>query len=58
MDTLFPKYHTIIRRHLDIPDEQIVICGMSIGYADLEAIENTLETEREPLEKFTRYFGF
>ena len=39
----FPKYHTIIRRHLDIPDEQIVICGMSIGYADLEAIENTLD---------------
>jgi len=54
----FSKYHTIIRQHLDIPDEQIVICGMAIGYADFEAIENTLETGREPVENFTRYFGF
>lgn len=53
----FSKYHTIIREHLDIGQEKIVICGMSIGYADVEAPENTLVTEREPVANFTRYFG-
>jgi nitroreductase len=54
----FSRYHKIIREHLDIPDEEVVICGMSIGHADHAAPENTLITEREPVEAFTRYFGF
>lgn len=29
----FAKYHAILRRHLPIPDEQMVACGMSLGFA-------------------------
>jgi nitroreductase len=54
----FADFHKIIRRHLGIPEEQIIICGMSLGYADNEAIENTLVTEREPVENFTRFYDF
>jgi nitroreductase len=39
-------YHKIIRDHLPLSDEEIVVCGMAIGYAAPEAVENTLVTER------------
>ncbi len=51
----FAQYHRIVRDHLDIAEEQIVICGMSLGYIDDGAIENKLETEREPVSGFTRF---
>jgi nitroreductase len=53
----FTQFHRIIARHLDLPDEQTVVCGMSLGWADPAAIENTLVTEREPLERFARFLG-
>ena len=27
-------YHDVIRECLDIPESEIVVCGMSLGYAD------------------------
>jgi nitroreductase len=50
--------HSVLRRELDIPQEQIVVCGMSLGYARADAIENTLVTEREPVSRFARFLGF
>ena len=46
----FVQFHSIIRQHLKLPDHQTVLCGMSLGYEDESAIENTLRTERAPLE--------
>ncbi len=51
----FAKYHRIIARHLKIPDEQMLLCGMSLGYEDSSKIENSLRTEREPARSFTRF---
>ncbi len=53
----FARYHKVLRKHLDIPDEQVVVCGMSLGYADQSAPENQLVTEREPVEGFARFAG-
>jgi hypothetical protein len=33
----------------------MVVCGMSMGYVDPSAIENTLITERAPVSDFTRF---
>jgi hypothetical protein len=33
----------------------MVVCGMALGYADMSRIENTLETEREPVCGFARF---
>ncbi len=33
----------------------MVVCGMSLGFADPEAIENQLTTEREPVSGFARF---
>jgi nitroreductase len=54
----FVKYHEIIRRQLPISPGEIVVCGMSLGYADQSQRVNSLCLPREPIESFTSFFGF
>jgi nitroreductase len=51
----FTQYHKIIREVLELPDNEMVVCGMSLGYADLERIENSLVTERVPAAGFVKF---
>jgi len=51
----FTKFHRVIAAELGIPDTEMVVCGMSLGYADPAGIENTLVTERESVDSFTTY---
>jgi nitroreductase len=48
-------YHDIIRSLLALPNNEIVVCGMSLGYADMDAPANKLVTEREPVEGFASF---
>jgi nitroreductase len=52
------SYQEPVFRHLSIPDDQVLISGMSIGYADPDAIENTLVSDREGVENVAHYRGF
>ena len=38
-----------------MPDNEQVVCGMSLGHADPAAVENTLVTEREPVAGYTHF---
>jgi nitroreductase len=51
----FLKFHRQIAELLDIPPGQMLVCGMSLGYADECSIENTLVTEREPVSTITTF---
>jgi nitroreductase len=51
----FTTFHAVIRAQLGLGEEQAVVCGMSLGHADLSRVENTLVTEREPVEQFARF---
>lgn len=51
----FAPYHRQIRPILNIPDEEIVVCGMALGYEDPTKPENSLRTERAPLEEFVTF---
>ncbi len=51
----FTQFHRIIEAQLGLGPDEMVVCGMSLGYADPDAVENTLVTEREPVEGFTRF---
>jgi nitroreductase len=51
----FTQFHRIIRHELALSDAQMVVCGMSLGYADMSKVENTLVTEREPVQGFARF---
>ena len=43
----FTQYHQIIHKTLNLSDQEMVVCGMSLGYADTSKIENSLVTERD-----------
>jgi len=50
--------HEVLRRHLPIAPNEVVVCGMSLGFARGDAVENALVTEREPVGGFARFHGF
>jgi nitroreductase len=53
----FTPFHRIVSEHLGLPPSAMLVCGMSLGYADQTRIENSLETEREAVPSFTRFHG-
>lgn len=53
----FTQFHRIIMEHIGAPANEMLVCGMSLGYADPGAIENTLLTEREPVAGFTHFLN-
>jgi nitroreductase len=52
----FTQYHRIIEEQLGIPETEMVVCGMALGYCDKSKVENSLITARETVSGFTRYF--
>jgi hypothetical protein len=44
-----------VRKEVGIPADEMVVCGLSLGYADPAAVVNAFVTEREPLEKFVHW---
>jgi nitroreductase len=53
----FMQFHRIIAEQLSLPPAETVVCGMSLGYADMSRPENTLQTEREPVAAFAKFHG-
>ncbi len=45
-------WHKTIREYLAIPENEMVFCGMGMGYIDDEAPINSLESERAPLDEY------
>jgi nitroreductase len=53
----FADFHSIIRPHLGIPNNEIVICGLALGHIDPDAPVNALKTERAGVAEFTTFLG-
>ena len=53
----FMAYHAVIRRHLSLPPEAIVVCGMALGHADPHEPANALSVPREPVDGFASFLG-
>ena len=51
----FNRFHPIIRQVTGIPQEEVVMCGLALGFADMSKVENTLISERESLSGFARF---
>ncbi|MCY4754574.1 nitroreductase [Pelomonas aquatica] len=51
----FTQFHRLIAEELQLGEEQMVVCGMSMGYADPDAVENSLVTERVPVAEFAHF---
>jgi nitroreductase len=51
------QFHRIIAAQLELPPEQMVVCGLALGYADESAAANQLITERAAVEEFAVFRG-
>lgn len=51
----FNQFHKIIAEHIGLAEGHLVVCGMALGYADPDAIENTLQTERADVADVVRF---
>jgi nitroreductase len=52
----FAKYHKILREQLPIPEEQMVVCGISIGYG--KGKQSSTSMPRADVEEFANFVGF
>ena len=50
-------FSKIILPHIGAGEGEMLVCGLSLGYADEAARVNTFHTPREPVESFTRWLG-
>jgi nitroreductase len=48
-------FSKIILPHVGAADNELLVCGMSLGYADENALVNTFQTTRVPAEQFTTW---
>ncbi len=51
-------WHQTLTGFLDIPDHDMVFCGMALGYVNPDAPVNSLRTERAALDEFATLVGF
>ena len=51
----FCTFHDTIQEMLAIPQTEMIVCGMALGYADPDAKVNTFRTPREPVASFTTF---
>jgi len=51
----FTPFHRLIVPAIGAAENEQLVCGMSLGYRDPGAIENSLVTAREPVSTFARF---
>jgi len=47
-----------VHRVMEIPDEEIIYAGLSLGYLDTDHLANGLKLDRAPLEDYVHFMGF
>ncbi|MFM2113028.1 MAG: hypothetical protein RLZZ271_1688 [Pseudomonadota bacterium] len=48
-------YHAIILPHIGAADNEMMVCGMALGFIDESAVVNTYRTSRVPVQEFTTW---
>jgi len=48
-------FASIIRAHIGAGPDELLVCGMALGYADESAAVNKFHTPRVPVEEFTHW---
>ncbi len=51
-------YPEVLRKILGIPDSKLIVLGIAIGYPDWDDPINQLQSEREPLDSISTWYGF
>ena len=51
----FTQFHRVIKRELQLSDDEMVVCGMALGVADHSAVANRLATARATVDEFAKF---
>lgn len=51
-------YPDVLRDILGIPDSKLIVLGIAVGYPEWDDPVNQFQSEREPLDRITRWYGF
>ena len=51
------NWSKLVSNQLQIPDSEILWCGIALGYADLNDPVNTLQSDRLSLSEFVTFIG-
>ena len=51
----FNPFHRVIHEQLQMSENEALVCGMALGYANPDAVENRLTTERESIDVWTTF---
>jgi nitroreductase len=54
----FSRYHAVIRANLPLAPEELVVCGMSMGFGDPEWANRRSPMPKAPLGEFASFYGF
>ena len=50
------EFPDIVRKELGIGKDKVLLCGMALGYEDINAPINSYQTKRIPLEDFVTFY--
>jgi nitroreductase len=50
-------FSSLVLPHIGAAENEMLVCGLSLGYADEEAVVNTFMTQREPVASFTTWLA-
>jgi nitroreductase len=51
------EFASVVKPHIGAGEDEILLCGMSLGYADPDDPVNRFHTPREPAAAFTRWLA-
>jgi nitroreductase len=52
------KVRETLRCHFGLPEDEVIYCGMTLGYPDWTEPINSVRTTREEVASFTTFLGF
>jgi nitroreductase len=58
MQEAWARMRIPLASHFTLPDEEMIYCGMALGYADETKAVNTLRADRASVDEFATFKGF
>jgi nitroreductase len=58
MQEAWARMRSPLHRHFGLAEDEMIYCGMALGYADANAPVNTLRSDRAEVDEFAQFRGF
>lgn len=58
MQECWALLRTSLKEHFQLEDNEMIYCGMAVGYADKDHPVNSLRAERADIDEIAKFYGF